>query len=70
MKYSKLFSILTLAVILSLLIVAVPAPPVLAAESITLYPSMGLPGTSVRVSGTGFTAGHAIGIYFGGTTVA
>ena len=31
---------------------------------------MGLPGTNVRVSGTGFTAGHAIGIYFGGTTVA
>ena len=70
MKYNKRFSLLALAVILSLLIVTTPAPPILAAESITLYPSMGLPGTNVRVGGTGFTAGHAIGIYFGGTTVA
>jgi len=70
MKYSKLLSLLTLAVILSLLIVAILATPVLAAESITLYPIMGLPGTNVRVNGTGFTAGHTIGIYFGGTTVA
>ena len=68
MKHSKLFSILTLVVILSLLLVTVPVTPVLAA-AITLDPDNGLPGTNVRVSGTGFTAGHTIAIYFGGTPI-
>jgi hypothetical protein len=69
MKYCKLFLILTLTIIVSLLVVTVPWAPGLAAESITIYPDNGLPGTNVRVSGTGFIAGHNIGVYFDGTTM-
>lgn len=64
MKQSRIFRILVMVIIiLSLLIVAIPATPVLAA-SITLDPVKGPPGTVVTVTGTGFTAGHIIDIQF------
>ena len=57
MKNSKIFRILALVVILSLLIVAIPATPVLAAGALdSLYPSSGPVGTEVVVSGSGFAA--------------
>ncbi len=66
MKYSKIFRILVLAVIVSLLVITIPAVPVLAA-AITLDPISGAPGTVVRVDGTGFTPARDIEILFDGS---
>jgi len=63
MKYSKIFRILALAITLSLLVIAIPATPVLAA-AITLSPTSGPPGTQITVTGTAFSTGHDIEITF------
>ena len=55
MKYNKVFRILALAVIFSLLMIAIPAAPALAA-SITLSPTSGTAGTTVTVTGSAFDA--------------
>ena len=59
MKHNKVFRILALAVVLSLLMLAIPATPALAAVSMTLSPDDGPPGTLIVVTGTGFTASTA-----------
>jgi len=63
MRYGKRFGTLALVIILVLLAVTIPATPALAA-SITLSPTTGEVGTTVTVSGSGFTAGHNIEIDF------
>ena len=67
-KYRKGFSILALAVSLSLLLtIAMPAPPALA-QSITLSPSWGFLGTNVTVTGSGFSSSASgyVHLYFSG----
>ncbi|MCK4368742.1 MAG: IPT/TIG domain-containing protein [Dehalococcoidales bacterium] len=59
MKHNKVFRILALAVVLSLLMLAIPATPALAAALMTLSPDDGPPGTLIVVTGTGFTASTA-----------
>lgn len=56
MKYNKIFRTLALALILFLLLVAIPATPALAqAGYITLTPTSGTIGTTVTITGIGFT---------------
>jgi len=64
MKKNKLFRILAMAVILALLMIAIPATPALAA-SMTLSASSGPPGTAVTVTtGTGFTVNGSGCVWF------
>lgn len=57
MKYNKMFRILAVAIILSLLMLAIPASPALAAvESIDLSPDRGEIGDKIRVRGEDFDA--------------
>jgi len=64
-KYNRLLLTLALAVILSLLIIALPATPALA-QSVTLNPTSGTANTAVTVTGSGFTAyvGQVVYILF------
>jgi len=61
MKYAKVFRVLGLAAILSLLFLAIPATPALAAEKIDLDPEEGEIGDSVDIDGTGFTQTELVG---------
>ncbi len=54
MKFNKILRTLALAIILALLMAAIPATPVLAAPVITLSPTSGAIGTRVTVSGINF----------------
>ncbi len=65
MKLNRIFRTLAIAIILSLLMVAIPATPVCAA-SIELNPEKGPPGTVVEITGTGFTAATYLVLRFGG----
>ena len=56
MKCSKIFRILGLAIILSLLVVAIPATPAVAARIIELDPEEGEIGDTITITGDGFTA--------------
>ena len=56
MKCNKIFRILVIAVILSLLLVAIPATPVQAARVIGLNPEQGQISETITITGTGFTA--------------
>jgi hypothetical protein len=71
MKYKKAFRILSIAVILCLLIIAIPATPVLA-QTIYCTPTSGTVGTVVTVTGYGFDpATHpTVHIFFDSTYVA
>lgn len=70
MKYSKTLRILGIAIILCLLIVALPTIPA-QAQSVTTNPSSGPVGTFVTVTGTSFTAGDTYSVTFAyGTTFA
>jgi len=53
-KYTKVFRVLILAVILSLLLIAIPAAPALAAEDIDPSPSTGEVGDKIDITGDGF----------------
>jgi len=66
MRHNKILRILPLALVLSLLMVAIPATPALAAPIITLSPTSGAIGTKVTVTGTNFNsyAGDTISISF------
>ncbi len=66
MEYSRILRPLGIAVLLSLLIVAIPAEPVLAAPVIGLSPASGAVGTRVTVTGTNFGSyiGDSLGIFF------
>lgn len=56
MKCNKIFRILSIAVVLSLLLVAIPATPALAARVIELDPEEGKIGDTITITGSGFTA--------------
>jgi len=62
-KNNKLFRTVALAVILSLLLLAITATPALAATA-TLSPTKGEVGEKIDVDGSGFTAGKTVYIYF------
>ena len=69
MKFSKVFSALALAIVFSLLIWIIPAAPgTSAATAISVSPTSGPTTTSLTVSGTGFTAGNTVLVYFPDTT--
>ncbi len=74
MQYKKVFRTLAFALILSLslLMIAIPATPALAAlmGSISLSSYNGPVGTSVTVNGLGFTPDRAYTVTFGTITVA
>ena len=64
MKCNKVFRILAMALILSLVVMALPAASVLAAERINVSPNKGKVDDNVDVSGSGFTEGDDVYIYF------
>ena len=68
MKHSKIFRTLALIIILSLLLLAIPATPALA-QYVTLNPTSGTVGTPVTVTGTGFTTHAYVYIFFGYSTL-
>ena len=59
MKYVKIFRILGIAIMLSLLAVAIPSAPAQAVGSITLDPERGKVGDKIYVSGEGFNKSTA-----------
>lgn len=63
MKQNRFFRILAVAIILSLLMIAIPATPVLAG-SITLNPEKGGIGSSINIEGEDFIGGVRVNIYF------
>lgn len=70
MKHKRFFSILAVAIVLSLLMVAIPAIPASAAAVITLSAAKAEIGDKITVNGSGFTPStgadnqHAYDIYF------
>ncbi len=72
MRLSKILRILSLALILSLLVVAIPATPALAAPAITLSPNSGAIGTRVTVTGANFESyrGDNVSIFFNNVEIA
>ena len=64
MKHKKIFRILAIAITLSLLVMVLPAASALAAERINVSPSKGKVGDDVDVSGSGFSEGDDVYIYF------
>ena len=64
MKHNKLFRILAMAVIMALLMVAIPITPALAAASMTVSPDDGPPGEAVTVTGSGFTTDGSGYVWF------
>jgi hypothetical protein len=70
-RYNKVFCILALAVIFSLLVLVIPAAPALAATgTVSIYPTGGPVGTTVTVNGTDFTPVSTYTVKFGSTEVA
>lgn len=63
MKYNKIFRTLALIVILSLLVIAIPATPALAASA-TLKPTSGAIGDDIDITGSGYDPGDKVYIYF------
>jgi hypothetical protein len=64
MKYNKIFRTLALTVILSLLVIAIPATPALAAESLKVSPTKGAVGDKIDVTGSDYDEGEKVYIYF------
>ncbi len=66
MKYRSILRPLGIAIVISLLMVVIPASPVLAAPIITLSPSSGPPGAGVTVTGMNFDSyiGDSLSIFF------
>lgn len=69
MKFSKIFTVFGIAIILFLLAVTIPATPAQAARGIKLDPERGSIGDKITVTGTGFnkstaTADKYAAIYF------
>ena len=75
MKHNRFFSILAVAVILSLLMVAIPATPASAASVIILSVEKGSVGDKITVDGAGFTPSNPpdqlfdVDIYFSGDVI-
>ncbi|MCK4723238.1 MAG: IPT/TIG domain-containing protein, partial [Dehalococcoidia bacterium] len=63
MKCNKIFRTLAVAIIISLLALVLPATPA-AAAAITLSPTSGRAGSTVTVTGEGFTSGNTVRIEF------
>jgi len=63
-KYNRVFRTLALAVILSLLVMVIPATPALAAESLKVSPDEGEIGDTIDVTGDNYDTGDSIYIYF------
>ena len=72
MRHGKALCILSLAIILSLLMVVISATPALAAPVITLSPTSGAIGTEVTVTGTNFDSykSDEISIFFNNVEIA
>jgi hypothetical protein len=70
-RFNRAFAVLVTTVILSVLAVAIPPTPALAAPIISLSPASGTVGTQVEISGENFSsyAGDTVHIYFGNTEV-
>jgi len=71
MKYNSIFAgrgkivrSLALAMVLSLLVMTIPATPALAAESLNISPSSGEIGEEIDVWGSGYDPGDIVYIYF------
>ena len=64
MIHSRFFRILAAAVILALLMLAVPFTPAMAAEALILSPPSGPPGTAITVTGTDFTPSSSGVVWF------
>lgn len=65
MKRSKILVIMSLAVVLSILAIAIPVAPIMAATgTLSVTPSSGPPGTTVTVSGGNFTSTSSYTVYF------
>ena len=69
MKKGKIFRILSVALVLSMLATSILTTPAFAAF-LQRYPESGPPGTLVSLAGSGFHAGDQITITFGGQQVA
>ena len=69
MKYNRILPTLALAVILSLLMLAIPATPALA-QTVEVSPAQGPAGTTVTVTGTGFAANGTVTVSYDATPVA
>ena len=68
MKHSKIFRILALAAILTLLLTAIPVTPALAVRSLSASASTTLSGTTVSITGNDFSASDSVLIYFPDTS--
>jgi len=64
MKYSKYFRILAVALTAALLVVLLPATPVLGAVDLRLYPDTGEIGDEVEIYGSDFDPGEVLRFYF------
>ena len=64
MKNNKILRVLGIAIVLSLLVVAIPATPALAAGYIYVSPDDGEIDDSINIYGYGFTPGATVYIYF------
>jgi hypothetical protein len=64
MKHNKVFRILALAVVLSLLLLAIPATPALGAITFTLSSYSGPVATVITVSGSGFAVSSSGYVWF------
>ncbi len=64
MKHNRFFRILAIAIILSLMMVAMQVTPALAAASVTLSPEVGKIGDKVSIGGEDFAHGQGLFIYF------
>jgi hypothetical protein len=62
-KQNRFFRILVVAIILSLLMIALPATPVLA-SAVDISPEKGSIGSRIDIEGAGFTPGVALYVYF------
>jgi len=62
--FGKIFRTLALAMVLSLLVITIPATPALAAESLSVSPTSGEIGDDIDVFGSGYDPGDKVYIYF------
>ena len=63
MKFTKIFRILTVASLISLLATTVPTTPVLAAGDLTIVPRSGEIGDEFELYGSGFTPTQEYALY-------
>jgi len=64
MKHYKIFSVLAIFLTLFLLIMILPAPTALARETLNLSRSKGTIGDKITVTGSGYSSGDKVYIYF------